>query len=96
MPECHYCGKEAGEYIYNGSKNVKYTRKRIYCNKECARKAQFNGINKGDGKGFLLNSSIYQDGKEKYERLKLFNKAKEGCETAILALKLRYGCRVIQ
>lgn len=88
MSKCHYCGEEAGKYVQKSKGN------RIYCDTECSTKAQFKGVAIA-GQGFLLNVSPYQSGKEKQSRKRLLDKAKSGCATAALELRLRYGLRVI-
>lgn len=90
MPECHYCGKEAGKYVQKSKGSRKY------CSTQCSTKAQYKGENVGVATGFLLNVSPYQDGQEKQDRKRLFLLAKEGDETAALELRLRYNIRVIQ
>ena len=94
MPECYTCGGEAG-YTYtskNGKKSLGSPTSKKYCSRECRRQAQFKmGGQKQIAK---ISYSPYASSREIARRKALLDKARQGNETAILELRLRYGLKV--
>ena len=95
MPECYTCGGEAG-YTYtskNGKKSLGSPTSKKYCSRECRKQGTIRM--KGQNQIYKISYSPYASSKEIKKRKVLLDKARQGNETAILELRLRYGVKIV-
>ena len=95
MSECYTCGGEAG-YTYttkNGKKSLGSGTAKKYCSRECRKQGTIRM--KGQNQIHKISYSPHASSKEINKRKVLLDKARQGNETAILELRLRYGVKIV-